>query len=88
MEAYAQVKWKVDLKAMVCKNTSNNIVVGFERNKGTILGYINDMPFELLAEWSRKPNGEKLLQEAVIEAEHTFFKAYFANSKIKREGRN
>jgi len=83
MEANAHVKWKVDLKAMVCRNTSNNIIVGFEIKRGTILGHINDMPFELLVEWSRKPNGVKLLQEAVIEAEHTFFKAYFANTKIK-----
>ena len=79
MEANFSVKWKADLKAMACRNISNNIVVGFERKRGALIGKIKDMPFELLVEWSKKPNGVKLLKDAVLEAERTFFNAYFAN---------
>ena len=77
MEKAAGGCWIADLKTMRCFNMINNIVIGFRKQGREITGKITYMPLALLKEWGATPYGNKLMQNAVTEAECIFFRAYF-----------
>jgi hypothetical protein len=69
--------WIADLATMTCRNYANNIVVIFGKNGKTLQGKIKDIPMELFEKWAVEPNGERNIQNAVMEAEEVFLRAYF-----------
>jgi hypothetical protein len=69
--------WIADLATMTCKNYANNIVVVFEKNGNTLQGKIEDIPMDLFKKWAAEPEGERNIQNAVMEAEEVFLRAYF-----------
>ena len=85
MVTIAQGEWIADLGAMLCRNINNGITVCFERHKKTFLGKIRYMPVELMEQRAMLANGEKLIQNAVMEAEEVFLRAY-VESCIERNG--
>jgi len=70
-------EWIVDVVTMTCKNTTNNIVVLFERLGKTLSGKIKDIPLELLNKWRIEKNCEINIRNTIMEAEEIFLKAYF-----------
>lgn len=64
---------------MTCKNTTNNIVVLFERLGKNLAGKIINIPLELINKWAVEKAVEKNIRNALREAEEIFFKAYFNN---------
>ena len=81
-------EWIADVGAMMCRNVSNKIIVGFERSGKTLTGKIKDMPMELMAKWAGEPEGEMKIQKAVMEAEEVFLRAYFESDIEKKAGSN
>ena len=74
-------EWIADLGAMTCRNYVNSIVVVFEKKGKILTGKIKDMPFELVEKWAALPHGEKNIQNAVMEAEEVFLRAYFGKAQ-------
>ena len=83
MITIANGEWIADVGAMMCRNVSNKIIVGFEKSGETITGKIKDIPMELFARWAGESEGEKKIQKAVMEAEEVFLRTYF-ESKIEK----
>ena len=83
MVTTASSDWIADLGAMTCRNCVNNIIVAFDRNWRTLTGKIKDMPIELMEKWAAVPDGEKYIQNAVMEAEEVFLRASFENDVMK-----
>ena len=79
MEKAASGNWIADLKTMKCFNMINKIVIGFRKQGREITGKITYVPLALLKEWGATPYGSKLMQNAVIEAECIFLRAYLKN---------
>jgi hypothetical protein len=69
-------EWIADLGTMTCRNYTNNIVVGFEKKGKKLMGKIKDMPIGLMEKWAALPHGEKNIENAVMEAEEVFLRAY------------
>jgi hypothetical protein len=61
---------------MTCKNTTNNIVVIFEKLGINLAGKIKILPLELINKWTVEKNGEANIRNAVKEAEEVFLRAY------------
>ena len=83
MITIAQGEWIADLGAKLCRNINSRMVVCFEKQGKTLTGKIKDMPMELFQQWAMIPNGEKLIQKAVMEAEEVFLRAYFESDMEK-----
>jgi hypothetical protein len=81
----ANGEWIADLGAMVCRNISNKIDVEFEGEGKNVTGKIKDMPMDLFTKWAEKPDGERLIQKAVLEAEEVFLTAFF-ESQLDKQG--
>jgi hypothetical protein len=71
-------KWFVDLKNFTCRNTENQIVIGFEKQGSALRGKIKEIPLALTNTWVQKSDIDKVIRKALIEADEAFFKAYFA----------
>jgi hypothetical protein len=72
--------WITDLVTMKCRNTVNNIVVAFEKNERILIGKIESIPLELLKKWGKEIEGEKNINNALVEAELVFLREYYANN--------
>jgi hypothetical protein len=79
MVTTANDDWVADLVTMTCKNTTNDIVVVFEKNERILIGKIESIPLELLKKWGKEIQGEKNINNALIEAELIFLREYYAN---------
>jgi hypothetical protein len=84
-------EWVADTATMTCKNTTNNIVVLFERLGKNLTGKIINLPLELINKWAVEKTVEKNIRNALREAEEIFFNAYFKDdyeiSEKSLEGR-
>jgi len=69
-------EWVVDVVTMTCKNTTNNIVILFEKLGKTLRGKINNIPLKLLNEWRIEEKGERYIRNTITEAEEIFLRAY------------
>jgi hypothetical protein len=76
--------WIADLGAMTCRNIENRVAVTFTQKANTFEGKIQDMPVEVLEDWAALTEGERLVRQAVEEAEEVFLRAWFEN-RITRE---
>ena len=87
----ANTEWVADTETMTCKNTTNNIVVLFEKSGKNLTGKIINLPLELINNWAVEKAVEKNIRNALREAEEIFFKTYFINdyeiSEKSLEGR-
>ena len=81
MEKAAGGNWIADLNTMKCFNMMNKIVICFRKHGKEITGKIAYVPLALLKEWGATPDGGKLMQDTVTEAEGIFFSAYYENKK-------
>jgi len=70
----------VDMVTMTCKNTTNNIVVLFEKLGKTLTGKIINLPLELINKWTIEKKGEINIRNALLEAEEIFLKEYFESN--------
>jgi len=70
-------EWVADVVTMTCRNTTNNIVVLFERLGKTLKGKINGIPLKLLNEWRIDEEGEIRIRNTITEAEEMFLMAYY-----------
>jgi len=70
-------EWVADVVTMTCRNTTNNIVVLFERLGKTLKGKIKGIPLKLLNEWRIEEEGEKNIRNTITEAEEMFLIAYY-----------
>jgi hypothetical protein len=76
MVTVANTEWVADVVTMTCKNTTNNIVVLFEKTGKNLRGKIINLPLELINCWTVEKKGEINIRKAVQEAEKSFLKAY------------
>ena len=74
-------EWVADVVTMTCKNTTNNIVVIFEKLGKNLTGKIKDLPLELINKWTIEKNVEINIREALKEAEKIFMKAYLESKE-------
>jgi hypothetical protein len=72
-----QGEWIADLGAMKCRNYIKNIIVKFESNGNELVGKLDVVPEELLAQWADEYDGEKHVEKTLIDAEEVFLRAYF-----------
>jgi hypothetical protein len=79
MVTTAKGEWIADLVTMTCKNTTNNIVVSFEKNERILVGKIENIPLELKGKWVKEKQEDININNALIEAEVIFLKEYYAN---------
>jgi hypothetical protein len=77
MDKNINEKWIADLKKMKCKNTTNHIVVLFEKLGINLTGKIKNLPLELTYKWTVEKNIEINIRNAIKEAEEIFINAYF-----------
>jgi len=84
MVTAANTEWVADVVTMTCKNTTNNIVVIFEKLGKTLTCKTKDLPLELINNWTIEKKGEENIRNAVKEAEEIFLQAY-QNSDYKNE---
>jgi hypothetical protein len=75
----ANIEWVADTVTMTCKNTTNNIVVLFEKLGKSLTGKIINLPLELINKWAVEKTVEIKIRNALKEAEEIFFRAYFNN---------
>ena len=87
MDTITSGDWVADLDDMLCWNVNNKIVVEFERKGEAIIGQVKDMPLDLLAEWAGKPDGHRLMQEMIFEAESVFMHVCFENKSVMQNKR-
>ena len=78
-------EWIADLGSMTCKNINNGIIVEFKPCGKTYEGKIKDMDMDLFAEWAKLPDGERLVQKAVMDAEEVFLRAVI-ETEIENNG--
>jgi hypothetical protein len=79
MVATANGEWVADIITMTCKNTTNNIVVVFEKNERILVGKIESIPSELEEKWVKEKQADTNINNALMEAEVIFLKEYYAN---------
>jgi hypothetical protein len=79
MVTTASNEWAADLVTMTCKNTTNNIVVVFEKNERILIGKIKSIPLELVKKWTEEKKEDTNINNALIEAEIIFLKEYYAS---------
>ena len=86
METITNGEWIADLRAMTCRNITNNIVLEFGNE---LNGKIKDIPMCLFKKWSSEPQGERHIQKALMEAEEVFIRAYYEGdiekNRIKKD---
>ena len=85
MDTITDTEWIVDLEAMTCRNSTNEVIVSFIKSGKAILGKIKYIPMELMLQWAMEPQGDKRFKKAVSEAEENFLRAYFEDD-IERNG--
>jgi len=73
-------EWVVDVVTMTCRNTTNNVVVLFEKLGGTLTAKIINLPLELINRWTIEKKGEINIRNTLLEAEEKFLKTYFENN--------
>ena len=78
-------EWIADLGAMKCRNYHNGIVVTFEKSGKFYQGKIEHIPIELMTKWANRTDGARKIQNAVMEAEEVFMRAFF-ESDIEKNG--
>jgi hypothetical protein len=66
-------EWIVDLGNMTCRNINTKMVVEFQKSGKGYKGKIKDMPIELMAQWAKLKDGERLMQKTVMDAEEVFY---------------
>jgi hypothetical protein len=69
-------EWVADVVTMTCRNTTNNIVVLFEKLGKILNGKIQDIPLNLINEWRIEEKGGKNIRNTITEAEEIFLRAY------------
>jgi hypothetical protein len=79
MVTAANTEWVADVVTMTCKNTTNNIVVSFEKSGSNLKGKITNLPLELIKSWAIEKRGEMNIRNAILEAEEVFLRVYFNN---------
>jgi hypothetical protein len=85
MITIANGEWITDLGAMCCWNITTNMVVAFEKSSKKLCGKIKDMLMDLFSKWAAEPHGERKIQNAVMEAEEVFLRAYFESDIEKNK---
>ncbi|MDR0473397.1 MAG: hypothetical protein LBH43_06985 [Treponema sp.] len=78
----ANGEWITDTVNMTCRNTTNNIVVVFEKFESNLVGKIKNIPLELVKKWTAEKRGDRNIRNTVMEAEEIFLKAY-SESMVK-----
>jgi hypothetical protein len=58
MDNYVKSIWIVDIRKMRCRNTTNNIVVIFEKLGINLTGKIKNLPMKLIKKWTVERNIE------------------------------
>jgi len=81
MVTNTNAEWVADVVTMTCKNTTNNIVVLFEKRGKTLTCKIIDIPLELINKWRIEKKGERNIRNTITEAEEIFLRAYYENEK-------
>jgi len=76
-------EWVADVVTMTCKNTTNKIIVKFEKLDKTLNGKIIDAPLKIINEWVVEKKIEEQIRNTVTEAEKIFLMAYG-----KEDGKN
>jgi len=77
MDRYTKSKWIADIRKMTCKNTTNNIVVIFEKFGIDLTGKIKKLPLELIKKWTIEMNIELNIRNVMKEAKEIFINAYY-----------
>jgi predicted alpha/beta hydrolase len=67
--------WIADLEAMTCRNILTSMVVEFEKSGSSYVGKVKDMPIGIMEQWAKLRHGERLMKNAVAEAEEVFLRA-------------
>jgi len=80
MVTTANTEWVADVVTMTCKNTTNGIVISFEKLGKNLTGKIIDLPLELINKWTVEKNVEINIRNTVKEAEEFFLKAYLKSN--------
>ena len=70
-------EWIADLGTMTCRHVQNKIEVSFELNGKVLQGKIKYIPIALMDRWARARYGERMIQQAVFDAQEVFMRAYF-----------
>jgi hypothetical protein len=73
--------WVADVVTMTCKNTTNNIIVLFEKIGKTLNGKIINISLELINEWRVEEKGGKNIRNTIAEAEEVFLETYYQKKK-------
>jgi hypothetical protein len=73
-------EWVADTVNMTCRNTTNNIVVVFEKFESSLVGKIKNIPLDLVKKWTAEKLGDRNIRNMVTEAEKIFLKAYFESA--------
>jgi len=81
MDKYIKGKWIADITKMTCKNTTNNIVVIFEKLGIDIIGKIKKLPLDLISKWTVERNIELNIKITMREAEEIFMNEYFQSKQ-------
>jgi len=81
MDMNIKGKWIADIRTMKCRNTTNNIVVLFEKMGINLTGKIKNLPLELIYKWTFEKNIEFNIRNTMKEAEEIFINAYFQSKK-------
>jgi len=74
-------EWVVDVVTMTCRNTTNNIVVLFEKLGETLTAKFINLPLDLINKWTVEKKGEINIRNSLLEAEEIFTKVYFESNK-------
>lgn len=77
MVTNSNAEWVADVVTMTCVNTTNDIIVLFEKFGKTLNGKIKNIPLKLLNEWRIEEKGEKYIRNTITEAEEAFLRAYY-----------
>ena len=77
--------WIADLNNKKCRNLVNGVIVAFEKSGKFYRGKVEYIPDELMAEWANGLNGAKKIENAVLEAEEVYMKAFF-QTDIEKNG--
>jgi len=84
MVTIANGEWIADLGNLTCRNINTQMVVEFEKCGRTFRGKMRDMPIELMSQWAALENGDRLIINAITEAEEVFLRA-LAESRIEKK---
>lgn len=78
-------EWIANLGSMTCCNINTKMIVKFKESGNIFIGKIRDMPIEIMSKWAKQWYGERLIKNAVKEAEEVFLRA-FIESDIEKNG--